>query len=53
MAQQLRSLDEDTTRKITTLELKSIQELALLAVSCKKDWERRKKEKPLTFDTNC
>jgi len=49
MAQQLTSLEEDITRKITTLELKSIQELALLAVSCKKDWERRKKEKPLTF----
>lgn len=49
MAQQLTSLEEDITRKITTLELKSIQELASLAVSCKKDWERREKEKPLTF----
>jgi len=49
MAQQLTFLEEDITRKITTLELKLIQELASLAVSCKKDWERRKKEKPLTF----
>ncbi len=49
MAQQLTFLEEDITRKITTLELKLIQELASLAVSCKKDWERRKKEKSLTF----
>jgi len=49
MAQQLTFLEEDIIRKITTLELKLIQELASLAVSCKKDWERRKKEKPLTF----
>jgi len=49
MAQQLTFLEEDVTRKIRTVQSKLIQELASLAVSCKKDWERRKKEKPLTF----
>ncbi len=37
MAQQLTSLEEDITRKITILELTSIQELACEAVSCIKN----------------
>jgi len=49
MAQQLTFLEEDVTRKIRTLQSKLIQELALLAVSCIKDWERREKENTLTF----
>jgi len=49
MAQQLTFLEEDVTRKIRTLQSKLIKELALLAVSCIKDWERREKENTLTF----
>ena len=49
MAQQLTFQEEDVTRKIRTLQSKLIQELALLAVSCIKDWERREKENTLTF----
>jgi len=50
MAQQLTFLEEDVTRKIRTVQSKLIQELALLAVSCKKNWESREKENTLTFD---
>ncbi len=49
MAQQLTSQEEDVTRKIRTLQSKLIQELALLAVSCIKDWGRRERENTLTF----
>jgi len=49
MAHQLTFLEEDITRKIRTLQSKLIQELALLAVSCKKNWGRREKENTLTF----
>ncbi len=50
MAQQLTFLEEDVTRKIRTVQSKLIQELALLGVSCIKDWERRERENTLTFD---